>query len=250
MWIGSLQNCEDEPLGVKWEKCVKFLGIFITYDFKQLVEKNFKQRLKKIKKLINLWRSRGLSIHGKVNIIKAILLPKMIYPSSILCTPPTIIKEFNTLVFHFLWNGKDKITRRSTYAPYESGGLKMISYEEMIKALRLRWLIRVIDVDYTGFWKVYLNDLLRKLGGIFLLQCNYDINQINIPSTFYYELLLWWSDLRESADSDSGYNYIIWNNKEILIEGKSVFYRHYYDYYYTTQRTFSLRRQISSHLIL
>ena len=57
MWIGSLQNCEDEPLGVKWEKCVKF------------VEKNFKQRLKKNKKLINLWRSRGLSIHGKVNII-------------------------------------------------------------------------------------------------------------------------------------------------------------------------------------
>ena len=86
-----------------------------------------------------------------------------------------------------------KITRRSAYAPYESGGLKMISYEEMIKALRLRWLIRVIDVDYTGFWKLYLNDLLRKLGGIFLLQCNYDINQINIPSTFYYELLLWWS---------------------------------------------------------
>ena len=76
---------------------------------------------------------------------------------------------------------------------------------------------------------LYLNDLLRKLGGIFLLQCNYDINQINIPSTFYYELLLWWSDLRESADSDSGYKYIIWNNKEILIEGKSVFYRHYYE---------------------
>ena len=81
MWIGSLQNCEDEPLGFKWKTCVKFLGIFITYDVKILVEKNFKQRLKKIAKLINLWKSRGLSIHGKVSIIKAILLPKMIYPS-------------------------------------------------------------------------------------------------------------------------------------------------------------------------
>ena len=48
MWIGSLQNCEDEPLGFKWKTCVKFLGIFITYDVKILVEKNFKQRLKKI----------------------------------------------------------------------------------------------------------------------------------------------------------------------------------------------------------
>ena len=89
MWIGSLQNCEDELLGVRWQKSVKFLGIFVTYDAKQLVGKNFKQRLKKIKILKNLWKSRGFSIYGKVNIIKVILLPKMIYLSSVLCTPPS-----------------------------------------------------------------------------------------------------------------------------------------------------------------
>ena len=47
MWIGSLQHCENKPLGVKWKTCVKFLGIFITYDVQILLEKNFKQRLKK-----------------------------------------------------------------------------------------------------------------------------------------------------------------------------------------------------------
>ena len=56
MWIGSLQNCEDELLGVRWQKCVKFLGIFVTYDAKQLVGKNFKQRLKKIEMFKNLWK--------------------------------------------------------------------------------------------------------------------------------------------------------------------------------------------------
>ena len=50
----------------------------------------------------------------------------MIYPSYVLTTPPGIIKEFNTLVFHFLWNGKDKVTRRATYAPYDSGGINMV----------------------------------------------------------------------------------------------------------------------------
>ena len=69
MWIGSLQNCENEPLGVKCNTCVKFLGIYITYDVQILVEKNFKQRLKNIKNTINLWKSRGLSIYGKVKII-------------------------------------------------------------------------------------------------------------------------------------------------------------------------------------
>ena len=101
---------------------------------------------------------------------------KWFIPALFYVLPLTVIKEFNALVFHFLWNGKDKIIRRSTYAPYESGGLKMISYEKMVKALRLRCLKRVIDVDYTGFWKPYLNDLLRDLWGLFLLQWNYNIN--------------------------------------------------------------------------
>ena len=44
----------------------------------------------------------------------------------------------NTLVF--LWSGKDKVARRSTYAPYDSGGINMFVYENMVKALRLSWL--------------------------------------------------------------------------------------------------------------
>ena len=179
MWIGSLQNCEDEALGVKLQKCVKFLGIFITYNIQLSVEKNFEQRLKKIKNTINLWRSRGLSIHGKVNIVKAILLPKMIYPSSVLCTPSNVIKEFNNLVFQFLWNGKDKVIRNSTHAPDDQGGLKMTDYESMIKALRFSCLKPIFDVDSSGFWKTYLNYLLHNQGGLFLFQCNYDIKQTN-----------------------------------------------------------------------
>lgn len=146
MWIGSLKSCEDQPFGVKWQTCIKFLRVHIPYDIKLSVDKNFKQRLKKIKNVINLWKVRGLSIHGKVTIIKAFLLSKMIYPSSVLTTPPTIIQEFNTLLIHFLWNGKDKVTRRSTYSPYDSGGINMVDYENMVKALRLSWLKRIIDV--------------------------------------------------------------------------------------------------------
>ena len=154
MWIGSLRSCQDQPLGVKWQTCVKFLGIYITYDIKLLVEKNFKQRLKKIENVINIWKVRGLYIHGKVTIIKAFLLSKMIYPSSVLTTPHEIIKEFNRLVFHFLWNGKDKVTRRSTYASYDSGGVNMVDYENIVKALRLS-CINVIYQKVLSIPKIY-----------------------------------------------------------------------------------------------
>ena len=46
---------------------------------------------------------------------------------------------------------------------------------------------------------------------------------------FYQELLSWWAELREIVDPDRGHEYILWNNKKILIEGKTVFYRHYFD---------------------
>ena len=225
MWIGSLRSCEDQPLGVKWQTCVKFLGIHITYDVKLLVEKNFKQRLKKIRNTINLWKVRGLSIHGKVTIIKAFLLSKMIYPSSVLPTPPEIIKEFNTLVFQFLWNGKDKVTRRSTCGPYDSGGIRMVDYENMIKALRLSWLKKIVDDGYNCFWKLYLSDLLSSHGGLFLLNCNYDVDKLNTLADL---LLLWWSELRDVADCDGEYKYIVWNNREIKVDGKSVFYKHFF----------------------
>ena len=86
-----------------------------------------------------------------------------------------------------------------------------------------------MDLECSSFWKLYLDYLLSKQGGLFILKCNYDVNQMNIPLTFYYELLSWWSDLRESADPDRGYKFILWNNNEILIGDKTVFYRHYFN---------------------
>ena len=104
----------------------------------------------------------------------------------------------------------------------------------MIKALRLSWLKRIMDVECSGFWKLFnLDYLLSNQGEIFIFQCNDYVllNQTNIPSTFYYELLSRWSDLRESADPDRGYKFILWNNKEILIESKTFFNIHYYAFF-------------------
>jgi len=96
----------------------------------------------------------------------------------------------------------------------------------MVKALRLRWLMRITDEDLSGFWKSYLNYLLDNEGGLLLLQCNYGVNLINISPTFYQDLLVWWSDIGEIVDPNNVYRYIIWNNKEIKINGESVFYKH------------------------
>ena len=105
----------------------------------------------------------------------------------------------------------------------------MIDYETIVKTLRLSWLKRIVDVQCCGFWKHYLNYLLSNKGGLFFLECNYDVKQTKILPIFYHELLSWWAKLREIVDPDRGHEYILSNDKKILIEGKTVFYRHCFD---------------------
>ena len=59
----SKRHYKEKPFGVKWpDEPMKALGVYFTYDQKLLKEKNFIERLDSIKKLINIWSARGLSI--------------------------------------------------------------------------------------------------------------------------------------------------------------------------------------------
>ena len=51
--------------------------------------------------------------------------------------------------------------------PYNAGSINMVDYESMVKALRLSWLKRIIDDSFSSFWKLYLNDLLSRHGGLY-----------------------------------------------------------------------------------
>ena len=116
--------------GIRWpSEPIKALGTFFTYDQSLLYEKNFKEKVDSIKKLTNIWSSRGLSIYGKVTIIKSLLIPKLVFISSVLSPPSKIIKQVNSMIFSFLWNGKDKVTRLSSINSYEDGGIKMTDIE-------------------------------------------------------------------------------------------------------------------------
>lgn len=54
-----------------------------------------------------------------------------------------VVKQLNQMIFKFLWNGTDKVTRVSTINEFAEGGLKMIDLECMVKSLRLAWLERI-----------------------------------------------------------------------------------------------------------
>ena len=168
MWIGSLKKNEEKPLGINWpNEPIKALGVSFPYDQTLLYENNFREKLDNMKKLTNIWSSRGLSIYGKVTIIKSLLISKLVYVSSLLPTPASIIKQVNHIIYTFLWKGKDKVTRLSAINDFEGGGIKMIDIDSMIKALRLAWLNRIFN-NNESTWKIYLMHLLKDVGGSFI----------------------------------------------------------------------------------
>ena len=93
MWIGTMKNSVEKPLGLEWCMTVKNLGIQFSCNQKVVSSQNFQKKLDKIQKVINIWNMRGLSLFGRVTIVKTFLIPKLLYVSSIIQTPMEIIKK-------------------------------------------------------------------------------------------------------------------------------------------------------------
>ena len=60
-------------------KRIKYLGIQLTKDIKDLFKENYKPLLKEIREDTNRWKNIPCSWLGKINLVKMAILPKVIY---------------------------------------------------------------------------------------------------------------------------------------------------------------------------
>jgi hypothetical protein len=59
MWIGRNMYRPDKPLDIKWVREVHALGIFFSYEADSVVQKNFMDRAKEMKKILDIWPFKG-----------------------------------------------------------------------------------------------------------------------------------------------------------------------------------------------
>ena len=97
---------------------------------------NVDERLVKMKKVLNLWSGRRLSILGRIAIVKTIALSKLVYNCSVLDILTDFAREVNKVIFPFIWNFKpDKIERNTLTGPISKGGLNMVNIADVEKPL-------------------------------------------------------------------------------------------------------------------
>ena len=128
-----------------------------------------------------------------------------------------------------MWSYKRaKIKKETPIGPKEKGGLDMPELHSTSKALKVAWVKRMLE-DNINDWMAIPLYYLRHVGGTLTFECDYDVNCLNINELphFYHEVLVAWSQVQalNSASRNVRTTDIIWNNKNIKIAGKSVYFR-------------------------
>ena len=76
---------------------MKILGIHFSYNKKLETEENFIRHIRKIEKVLKLWRMRNLTLEGKITIFKTLAISKIIHLSLVTNFPMEIINKLNKI---------------------------------------------------------------------------------------------------------------------------------------------------------
>ena len=232
MWLGKTANEKDMPFDVKWpRRPIYALGTAFSYNRNLCETENFTSKINKLQKLFNIWSQRDLSLYGRILITKTLGLSKLIYSSACVQTPARVSDIVNKLVVNFIWNGKKpKIKRDTLIGPKDKGGLELPDYEIVTKSLQCAWVKRMKE-GIRKQWMEIPSFYLENVGGPFIFDCDYDLHLLNLSNmpAFYIDILKAWTEVQGLCKADFHQNNIrssiLWNNKNITIEGKSVYWK-------------------------
>jgi len=82
---------------------IGFVKLLRSWEFILVMTKSRGRTLKSIKKSINMWKWRNLSLLGKIQIIKTFAIPKLMFRASVIPISNDLVKEANSIFYNLIY---------------------------------------------------------------------------------------------------------------------------------------------------
>ena len=173
---------------------------------------------------------KGLSLLGRVQVLKTLRISKIVYISSMAYVPQKITGELEKLQEKFLKKSNTvKIKHSTLIGDYKEGGIKNVNIEAKLKALKLTWIRRLCD-DHHHPWKIIPTNYLTLPNGCSLFHRNFKSNHSQLLilkqlPLFYHDLIKYWQDISyfDSHSIDVILSESLWYDRFMSIDGSTIF---------------------------
>ena len=234
MWLGKWAERDDELAGLNFVQELKILGVLFRRkgDLSE-IDSNWTVRIENISKIIQLWQKHDLSLVGKVQVVKSLLISQFVQVLTVARMPSAFVKEVNSLIFKFIWQknqkGIEKVKRNIMIQPISLGGVGMVDINLFNQALIGSWAQRFSGAgSIENNWTLIPNWIFGLFGENCLIlkyNCYFDniasLFDKNIP-LFYKELLKLTLNFNHSnsvSKSD-----VIFHNLSLCYKGNCLFF--------------------------
>ena len=224
-FLGPWKNKDANIFNMRIERStLNMLGVEIgrSKDIKR--QKKFEIKIPKLINQLYIHSQRDLSLCGKILLTKTFGISKFIHPLAITDSSKLVLDKIQTEINKFIWSYKPPKVKHTviTGSTWQSG-LGSIDVKSKYKALKMPWIHRIIQ---GKGWNDIILEYFEPMGGIeFLLRCNYDTDYLEWIPKFYKEMLDYFKSIRYVYDGEN----IIWNNKYITVDRKSIFWKDWFE---------------------
>ena len=238
--IGSLKDSEAKfytQNRLNWSnEPILVLGIHISTDRKQMLDMNFSPLLQKAQATLQLWKRRGLSLFGKIQIVNSLIASLFVYRLAVLPTPSdSYFKKLKVIINDFIWNErKAKIKYEILIGRKDQGGAGLACIRKKNDASKMSWINKVKTNLQT---RTLCESILGIKLGKMIEHINLSRKDIcyilpNLDCTiFWHDVVRTWVSMsHEKPNSkDEILKESLWWNSNIKIGNKPIFWQRCYD---------------------